>query len=115
MSKRRTDRWQWQEDQNSPHLASEKGKVPDDRVGKTVEGNSMRSTRVVGAVLLLLDPFVPDVPVAVQGASAVPVDDNVVSTEDESSRLVLVADIQRVLEPIINVLAELDTQHLSSL
>ena len=44
--------------------------------------------------LLLLDPLVPDIPIAVKGASAVPVDDNVFSAEDKGSRLVLVPDVK---------------------
>lgn len=56
---------------------------------------------------MLLDPLIPDVPVSIQGAAAVPVEDDAFSAKNKRSRLVLIPNVQRVFEPILNVCAEL--------
>lgn len=67
----------------------------------------MGSTGVVGTILLLLNPLVPDVSIPIESASAMSIDNNVFSSENKSSRLVLVPDIKGIFEPILDVGAKL--------
>ena len=90
-----------------PHLTAKEGKPPDVRVGQSIEGDTMRPARVVGGILLLLDPLVPDVPIAIQSAAAMPVDDHILTAENKSSRLVLIPNIEGIFEPVLDISAKL--------
>ena len=67
----------------------------------------MRPSGEIGLVLLMRDKLIPSISVAIQGAGAMAVNVNVVSAHDESGRLVLVADIERVLQPVLDICAPL--------
>lgn len=67
----------------------------------------MRPPRVIRCVCLLFDPLVPVVAIPIESARAMPVKDDLVTTKDESRRLVLIANVERVLEPVLNVGAPL--------
>lgn len=67
----------------------------------------MRSSRKIGLVCLLRDEFVPGIPVSVEGSVAVAVNLYLVTAEDKRRGLVLVADLERVLEPVLNIFAPL--------
>lgn len=90
-----------------PHLAAQKVEAADDRVGQAAKGDLVRAARVVGRVVLVGDPEVPGIAVAVEGAGAVAVKDDVAAAEDEGRRLVLVADVEGGVEPVGNVCAPL--------
>lgn len=92
---------------HSPHLASQKSQTLHDRVGKSVESDLMRATRVIGCVRLLLDPLVPIVSVAVQCPDTMPIDADVVTTNYKRRRLVLVSNRERRVQPVLNVGAPL--------
>jgi hypothetical protein len=61
------------------------------------------SSGIVGLVFLLGDEPVPSIAVSVESAGAVAVDEHPVAAEDECRRLVLVSNLQRVVEPVLDV------------
>lgn len=63
----------------------------------------MGSSGIVRSVLLLLNPLVPIVAVAVECTLAVAIDYNIVTAQDESSGVILVSNVERVVEPVINI------------
>lgn len=67
----------------------------------------MGSTRIIRSVLLLTDPLVPGITVAVERASSVPINLNIIASEDESGRLILVPYVHGVFQPILDISAEL--------
>ena len=86
-----------------PHLTSQELEVLNSRIGQTVEGDLMRTTRPVGFVILAIDPFVPHVAIAVQNPRAEAVDAYIVAAKDERGGLVLVSYTHRVRQPVVNV------------
>lgn len=91
-----------------PHLALYEGQTLDIGIVQAIESDRVRSARVVGGVVLLADEVVPVVTVAVESAGAMALDADIVATQDPGGRLVLVAHVQRVVEPVLNVGAPLE-------
>lgn len=90
-------------DTHSPHLAPNEIQAFDYRVGEAVKGNLVGPTGVVGRVGLLFDPLIPVVAIAIEGSCTMSIDTDVVSAEYERSGLVLVADCNGMIEPVIDI------------
>jgi len=55
---------------------------------------------VVGCVWLLLDPLIPVITVSVQVSNTVAIDAHIITGEHKGGRLILIANWQRMFEPI---------------
>jgi hypothetical protein len=95
------------DDCHGPHLASEKFHSLHNRVCQTIERNLNRSSRIVGRVGLFADPLVPVVTIAIKSTCSMAVDLEVVTTENECCRLILVTDWEGVIEPVLDICAPL--------
>lgn len=95
------------DDRDCPHLTSQEPQPLHDGVRKSIEGNLVWSTRVVGGVRLFLDPLVPVVSVTVQCPNTMAIDTNIIATNHERSRLILVTNWKRCVQPILNIGAPL--------
>jgi hypothetical protein len=78
------------DDRHRPHLTSQKPYAFDHRVGQTVEGDLVRTTGVVGRVVLLPYPLVPVIAVAIEGPDPMTIDADVIAAQNECRGLVLV-------------------------
>lgn len=96
-----------------PHLTSQEVYPLDNRVPQPIESESMWTTRVVGSVGLLSDPFIPVVAIAIESALPMAVETNIVAAEDEGSGLILISNIQRVGKPVRDVRAPLTAGSLT--
>lgn len=92
---------------HGPHLAPQKAHSFHNRICQPIERNLMWSSRVVRSVWLFSNPFVPVVSVAIKRAFSVAIDLQIISAENEGCRLVLVADREGVIEPVLDVCAPL--------
>lgn len=62
---------------------------------------------IVGRVRLLADPLVPVIAIAIERSCPVAVDANIITAKYQCRRLVLVPDIHRVVEPVLDISAPL--------
>lgn len=86
-----------------PHLTPKEIDPMNDGVLQPIEGEGVRSARIVGCVGLLANPLIPIVTVAIKSSRPMAIDAHVVAAEDEGRRLVLVTDVQRIREPVRDV------------
>lgn len=75
----------------------------------------MRPAGIVGRIRLLFYPLIPSVAITIERAHAVAIDPDIITSEDKRSRLVLIADIQRVVQPVLNVSTPLQWSSVWSL
>lgn len=68
----------------------------------------MWSTRVIGGIRLLPNPAIPRIPVSVKCSLAVAIEDYIITAQDEGRRLVLISNVERILQPVIDVCAPLE-------
>lgn len=84
-----------------PHLTLDESQLLNDSVSHTSKGDRVWPSRVVvGAV----DVVIPHLSVAIQSSNAMAIPPDALSTEQPGAALVLVANGEGVVEPVLDVL-----------
>lgn len=89
--------------EHSPHLTSQQAQTIYHGVGETIKGDCMRPSRVIRCIRLLPNPAVPQSSAAIQNTCSKTIELDSISTKDPRCGLVLIADEERVVQPVQNV------------